>query len=106
MKEKNETIIIVGAGAAGLMAAKSLSKRCNVIVLEADDRIGGRIHTMRLPGFSRPIEAGAEFIHGDLPLTSKLLNKAGIAFQEIRGRVYHAGGERLSKEYEMSGGWD
>lgn len=40
-------IIIIGAGAAGLMAAKILSgKKKNVLVLEARNRLGGRIHTM------------------------------------------------------------
>lgn len=42
-----KTIIIVGAGAAGISAAVRLAKNGvqNVIVLEANDRIGGRIHT-------------------------------------------------------------
>ena len=40
-------ILIIGAGAAGLMVAYKLSaKYKNVIVLEARDRIGGRIHTI------------------------------------------------------------
>ena len=76
MKRREQTILIIGAGAAGLMAAKRLAKRYRVIVLEADDRTGGRIYTTDVTGFTRPIEAGAEFVHGKLPLTMRLLKKA------------------------------
>ena len=67
-------IIIIGAGAAGLMAALKLSaKNKNVIVLEARDRIGGRIHTVENSSDTKNVELGAEFIHGDLPVTLNLL---------------------------------
>ena len=56
-------VIIVGAGISGLAAAKSLQQRgYDVIVLEARNRIGGRIHTKRYKGL--PIEYGAGWIHG------------------------------------------
>jgi monoamine oxidase len=58
-----ERVIVVGAGFAGLAAAKSLySKGYDVVVLEAKDRIGGRIWTDRSSGF--PMEMGASWIHG------------------------------------------
>jgi monoamine oxidase len=56
--------IILGAGVAGLAAARDLcSAGLNVAILEARSRIGGRIltHTARTPA---PIELGAEFVHG------------------------------------------
>lgn len=42
-----KNIVIIGAGAAGISAAVKLNKNGlrNVIILEASDRIGGRIHT-------------------------------------------------------------
>lgn len=58
-------VVVVGAGAAGLSAARLLTKhglRC--LVLEASGTIGGRIHTLRLPEWQLPIELGAEFVHG------------------------------------------
>ncbi len=59
-----KSIIVIGAGASGLMAARILAeKNYDVTVLEARGRIGGRIHTASL-GFSKPLEQGAEFIHG------------------------------------------
>jgi monoamine oxidase len=68
------SILIIGAGAAGLIAARRLSAAGHAVtVLEASDRIGGRIHTIQPPGFVRPIEAGAEFMHGKLPVTMQLL---------------------------------
>src|ERR1044072_6844412 len=55
-------ILIIGAGAAGLAAARELSAaNFNVIVLEARDRIGGRIYTHPDSQLTAPIELGAEF---------------------------------------------
>jgi monoamine oxidase len=69
--------IVVGAGAAGLAAARSLAERgCSVLVLEARDRIGGRVYTRPEPRCSAPIELGAEFIHGTPRETFDLLREA------------------------------
>ncbi len=43
-------IIIIGGGAAGLMAASKLSAQYKVTILEAQDVLGGRIKTVELPG--------------------------------------------------------
>lgn len=73
--------IIIGAGAAGLMAASELCRRgVSVEVLEAQNRIGGRIHTFTPHGFTQPVEAAAEFIHGSLPLTLSLMKKANLGY--------------------------
>ncbi|WP_375457821.1 flavin monoamine oxidase family protein [uncultured Enterovirga sp.] len=55
-------VVVIGGGAAGLAAAKHLlSLGRSVIVLEARDRLGGRVHTdLRL---GQPFEAGARYIH-------------------------------------------
>jgi monoamine oxidase len=79
-------VIIAGAGAAGLITARELSKKgLKVCILEAQDRIGGRIHTLRDGKFSSAVELGAEFVHGNLPITIGLLNEAHIAFQPVKG---------------------
>jgi monoamine oxidase len=55
--------IVVGAGVAGLAAARLLaSERHSVVVLEARDRVGGRVHTDRTDG--RATDLGASWIHG------------------------------------------
>jgi monoamine oxidase len=78
--------LIVGAGAAGLAAAAELSKQsATVCVLEARDRLGGRIFTRREPGVSLPIELGAEFIHGKAPATFGWLAKANAAVVDAHG---------------------
>ena len=57
-------VLIVGAGAAGLAAAHALHEAgVDIVVLEARDRLGGRIWTLRDTG-TLPIELGAEFVHG------------------------------------------
>ncbi|HYJ11939.1 MAG TPA: FAD-dependent oxidoreductase, partial [Polyangiaceae bacterium] len=58
-------VVVVGAGAAGLSAARLLTKHgLGCLVLEASSTIGGRIRTLRLPEWELPIELGAEFVHG------------------------------------------
>jgi phytoene dehydrogenase-like protein len=68
--KRRELVIIVGAGIAGLSAAHRLSKAGHtVVVLEARDRIGGRIWTQE-KFLGGPIDLGASWIHGgsDNPL--------------------------------------
>lgn len=73
-------VIIIGAGAAGLSAAVTLSDAgYHVCILEARDRIGGRIYTRYERDFPLPIELGAEFIHGHAPATMAWLRRANIA---------------------------
>jgi monoamine oxidase len=79
-------VIIIGAGASGLMAARELARAdMQVLILEARDRIGGRIFTFSGNGFSTPVEAGAEFIHGDVKTTIKVLKEYDIPFTKTGG---------------------
>jgi monoamine oxidase len=72
-------VIIIGAGAAGLAAAAELAPSgLRVLVLEARDRIGGRVWTRSEAGLPPPVELGAEFIHGRPPVTFALMRRAGI----------------------------
>ena len=60
-------VIIIGAGCAGMKAAETLSSNGikNILVLEAQERIGGRINTIWLNGDKKvPLEMGANWIHG------------------------------------------
>jgi monoamine oxidase len=82
-------VIIIGAGAAGLIAADVLTQNGNsVSIVEARDRVGGRIFTTRPDRFSVEIEFGAEFIHGDLPLTTELAKRSNTKFANAKGKVY------------------
>ena len=55
-------VIIIGGGAAGMIASREIMKAGKkVILLEAQKRLGGRINTLTVPGFSMHLEAGAEF---------------------------------------------
>jgi monoamine oxidase len=77
----NYDVIIVGAGAAGLMAAKELSVAGKkVLVLEARDRIGGRIFPLSEKEFGYEAAGGAEFVHGEAPLTYSILREIGTTF--------------------------
>jgi len=102
-------IIIVGAGAAGLMAGRELSAAgFPVIILEAAPQPGGRIHTLQAPGeFSTPVETGAEFVHGQLPVTLGLLNTAGITYRPVKGKMVRVSKGKWGGRDLFSGGdWD
>jgi monoamine oxidase len=73
-------VVIIGAGVAGLTAARALAEAGHsILVLEARDRVGGRVWTRREIDTSAPVELGAEFIHGHIPQTLNLLHEAGTA---------------------------
>jgi len=74
-------VIVIGAGAAGLAAARRLAARAlRVVVVEARDRVGGRVHSRTAPGRAGvPAELGAEFIHGRAPETMALLREIGAS---------------------------
>jgi len=76
------TVLVVGAGVAGLAAAQELQRAgAEVIVLEARDRIGGRTTTLVREGFA--LDLGASWIHGvdGNPLT-ELVEDAGLGLIE------------------------
>jgi monoamine oxidase len=69
--------LVLGAGVAGLAAARALREAgARVVVLEARDRVGGRVWTDRSWG-PRPVELGAEFVHGELADTWPELRRLG-----------------------------
>jgi monoamine oxidase len=88
---------VLGAGVAGLAAAQELSQAgLRVTVLEARDRVGGRIFTQHVPGHPLPIELGAEFIHGRPSASFALVEQAGLLVYEINGDRWLAQGSQLA----------
>src|SRR5580704_10771329 len=84
MTDKTHDVVVVGAGMAGLTAARSLAEDgLKVLVIEARDRIGGRIWTQRIG--DEAIELGAEFVHGRPPELWALIDEAGIETYERDG---------------------
>jgi monoamine oxidase len=83
-------VIVIGGGVAGLAAARELAlKKRTVILIEARDRLGGRILTQRLRGLARPVELGAEFIHeGNAPLW-KIVRGQRLRTVGMPGRHWH-----------------
>lgn len=94
--------IIIGAGAAGLAAARDLSRVGHeVIVLEARDRIGGRVCTHRDPESPVPIELGAEFVHGESPALWQIATAANLKLYEVSGRHWYFDSGKLSKSHDF-----
>lgn len=78
--------VIVGAGAAGLAAAKDLSEAGkSIVIIEARGRVGGRVFTYRDPSVNVPIELGAEFLHGKTPETSAIIDAARLTAVDVTG---------------------
>jgi monoamine oxidase len=72
-------VLVLGAGMAGLSAARELSHRgLRVTLLEARARPGGRILTEDVSGWATPIELGAEFVHGRPRELFELIDVAGL----------------------------
>jgi monoamine oxidase len=77
---KHCDVLIVGAGVAGLTAAARLTEAGKyVCVLEARDRLGGRVFTRHDVQAGAPLELGAEFIHGFAPAIIHWLDRTGAA---------------------------
>lgn len=80
-------VIIIGAGAAGLLAMRDLAKAgYHVCMLEATGIAGGRISNIK-ENFENYVEAGAEFIHGKLPFTFQILQEAGLSYEPVEGKM-------------------
>jgi monoamine oxidase len=91
-------IAIIGAGAAGLSAARELSQSgLRIVIVEARDRIGGRVHTLHDPRSPLPIELGAEFVHGETSETLSILRRQKHPFYMMDGDDYLFEGKTLRR---------
>lgn len=90
--DKSVDVVIVGAGVAGLVAARDLSQNgADVLVLEARDRVGGRLLNSELPG-GAPIEAGGQWVGPGQDQVLALIKELGL-------RTYptHVDGEHIAE---------
>lgn len=88
--------IVIGAGISGITAARLLHNAGReVVILEARDRIGGRMWTDRTAGFA--VDRGASWIHGltGNPLT-RIVERLGIPTLEFTVGSYQAGGRPIT----------
>jgi len=90
-------VIVIGAGVAGLRAARLLADDgLRVLILEARSRVGGRVWTVHVENHL-PVELGAEFIHG-LPLaTFDLVRSAKLNVKEVGGTQWIQMGGKLQR---------
>jgi monoamine oxidase len=97
-------VLILGAGIAGLAAARALSERdVRCVVLEARNRVGGRIHSLQLD--TGVVELGAEFVHGKDPELWALIEEAGAETVEREGAMLREDADgKLSRDEDVAGG--
>jgi len=87
-------VLVLGAGVAGVTAARALSATgLSVVVAEGRHRVGGRVHTIR-DFCERPVEGGAEFIHGVRAATWPEVRNANLSVRACHQRhmMFNAGG--------------
>eukprot|EP00043_Microstomoeca_roanoka_P008002 m.77270 g.77270 ORF g.77270 m.77270 type:complete len:504 (-) comp14059_c1_seq2:271-1782(-) len=82
LSEGNFDVVIIGAGVSGMAAARVLAQRnASYVILEANDRPGGRMRPTELEGFGS-VQCGAQFIHGE--------NTFAYNWHETNGRLMGA----------------
>lgn len=92
-----KSVLIIGGGIAGLAAASKLGEAgFSVVVLEARNRIGGRIFTQHDSASNAAIELGAEFIHGLAPEIWEPLQQSGVEVTEVEGENWCVRDKKLS----------
>lgn len=83
-KRDDYDVIVVGAGFAGLAAARELAKSgLSVLLLEARNRIGGRTFTSAYQG--QKIELGGTWIHWSQPFVWNEMTRYGLGIEESPG---------------------
>jgi monoamine oxidase len=89
--------IIIGGGVAGLAAARSLTQAGrSILLLEARERLGGRVYTSPSTGPGVPIELGAEFVHGRPRELWEIIDAARLPTHPVVNRHYTRRDGRLA----------
>lgn len=89
--------MIIGAGVAGLAAARELTRNgVRVTILEARSRIGGRVWTAGITADGAAVELGAEFIHGREPGMARFLEQHRVRTREMQGSIWCSEQGRIS----------
>jgi monoamine oxidase len=99
----NVDVIVIGAGMAGLGAASTLKEAgYSVLVLEAQNRVGGRIKTNSSIFDGLPVELGAQWIHGHInnPITTLLtyVNNSNHYTTDYENSNYYDDGTIMSED--------
>ncbi|HZE70327.1 MAG TPA: NAD(P)/FAD-dependent oxidoreductase [Pyrinomonadaceae bacterium] len=102
MSKQDRSIVVVGAGVAGLAAARDLSAAgVPVVLVEARERIGGRVYTHLDEASPVPLELGAEFIHGKPPELLAVVEAAHLLFCDVTDRHWYFKNGALSKSADF-----
>ena len=89
MKNRQADVLVIGAGIAGIAAARELCRNgLSVLLLEARDRVGGRIWTLHSSSTRVPVELGAEFIHGRPPELWGTLRRSDLRAEQLTGEPW------------------
>ena len=103
MKTNECDVLIIGAGVAGLACARELLRAGRrVRIIEARDRVGGRILTARPAGWEIPAELGAEFIHGVPREVLEVFEQNGLPFYDVDDGHF----SRVAGAHRDAGFWE
>ncbi len=98
MQKRSADVVVIGAGVAGLAAAGEVGRRgLRVLLLEARDRVGGRVFTVRQKGWPDPVELGAQFVHAGNDALWSLLKRHGLETRRVPPRHWHLGANGLAQ---------
>ena len=102
-------VIILGAGFAGLAAANALVKKgIKVTVLEARSRIGGRVHSYKIPGEDLVVELGAEWVGDSHTRIKELCEEFELELLNNRFETHllYKGNYSAKGQWKYSDEWD
>ncbi|HZG23505.1 MAG TPA: FAD-dependent oxidoreductase, partial [Chitinophagaceae bacterium] len=106
---KPKHVIVLGAGFAGLAAASQLAKKgIKVTVLEARNRVGGRVFSYKVPGEELVIELGAEWVGDSHDRIKELCqeHKLELLNNQFETHLVYKGKYSAKGQWKYSDEWD